>query len=409
MAKSLLLLVAMVCMLQATEAQYKFDNKSYTTVYLNDLCDSLNNHPDRLILDVRSPEEFADTSAAVRYNIGHLKGAVNIDINELGKRWKEIAAYQNKPVFIYCSHSQRSRICSKLLADSGFTQVYNINGAMTWINLLKGTQVPCLNNLYKTNNSFTLVSPQECLSLLESKKGLYMLDVRNDSAFRGISRDESENVLGRLKNSVNIPLSRLSTSLNEVPMNRPIMVVADNGSNTNAAAKILTDNGFREVYASFNGLIQWLSLPAEAIQGSKKVWEHHSPFTTLTAEEFDHVMAQKPETLLLDIRPEAEFTNQEKKNTWKNRGHINNALNIPGNVLGSRLAEINDHRKKPIILYAFNSGPEVFEAAKLLAVNGFTKVQVLMGGLWDLRWKAANIKGLSHLMTWVVDVPADNL
>lgn len=409
MAKSWLLLVALVGLAPTADAQYKFDNRAFTTVYLNDLCDSLNSHPDRLILDVRSPGEFADSLHEVRYNIGHLKGAVNIDINELGKRWKEIAAYKNKPIFIYCSHSQRSRTGSKMLADSGFTQVYNINGAMTWVNLLKDTQLPCLKNLYETRNPFTLVSPQEALTLIASKKELFLLDVRNDSAFRGISRDASENVLGRLNNSVNIPLSRLSSSLKEVPANRPILVVADNGNNVNAAAKILTDNGFREVYASFNGLMQWLSLPAAALQGSQQVWVRPSPFTTLTAEEFDQVMTRQPATLLLDIRPETEFTNQEKRDTWRNRGHLSNALNIPGNVLGSRLAEINEHRNKPIILYTFNTSPEVFEAAKLLAVNGFTNVQVLMGGIWDLRWKAANIKGLSHLKNWVVDVPEDNL
>jgi rhodanese-related sulfurtransferase len=83
---------------------------------------------------VRTPGEFRDTSASASLNIGRLKGAVNIDVNEVKNRLDEIRAYKNKPVFVICSHSQRSRVCSKLLADSGFTHVINVNGAMTEFN-----------------------------------------------------------------------------------------------------------------------------------------------------------------------------------------------------------------------------------------------------------------------------------
>ena len=59
--------------------------------------------------------------------------------------------------------------------------------------------------------------------------------------------------------------------------------------------------------------------------------------------------------------------------------------------------------------YTFGTNKEAFEAANQLSAKGFTKVHVLIGGLWDIRWKAANLKGLSPLMKWVVDVPSDNL
>jgi hypothetical protein len=53
--------------------------------------------------------------------------------------------------------------------------------------------------------------------------------------------------------------------------------------------------------------------------------------------------------------------------------------------------------------------PETIQSAKLLAANGFTKVHVLTGGIWNIRARAANQKGLARLMKWVVDIPADNL
>ena len=44
-----------------------------------------------------------------------------------------------------------------------------------------------------------------------------------------------------------------------------------------------------------------------------------------------------------------------------------------------------------------------------LAENGFTNVNVLAGGIFNLRWRAANIKGKAALKDWVVNIPADNI
>ena len=206
--------------------QYKYDNTLFKTVYLNDLCAVLKNNPGHLILDVRSQGEFNDTSGSASLNIGHLKGAVNIDISELmGKRWKELLPYKNKPIFVYCSHSQRSRRCSKFLSDSGFTNIINVNGAMTEFNLLKHTDIDCVKELYETNNKFDLLSPQEVAQVMIVKKDLFILDVRSDSSFKGISKDASVNAQGKLKGAVNIPFDQLANSFGKLPKSRPILVV----------------------------------------------------------------------------------------------------------------------------------------------------------------------------------------
>ena len=129
--KQLLLLIGSFILCSTINAQYQFDNVKFKTVYIEDLCQTLKENPGFLLLDVRSTGEFHDTSTSINYNIGHLNNAINIDVRELPVRLKELYAYKNKPVFIYCSHSQRSRRASALLADSGFTKVYNINGGLT--------------------------------------------------------------------------------------------------------------------------------------------------------------------------------------------------------------------------------------------------------------------------------------
>ena len=61
-------------------------------------------------------------------NIGRLKNAKNIDVRQFGSRLSELQDFKNRPVFVYCSHSQRSRRASKMLADSGFTRVSILMG-----------------------------------------------------------------------------------------------------------------------------------------------------------------------------------------------------------------------------------------------------------------------------------------
>ncbi|MES2003558.1 MAG: rhodanese-like domain-containing protein [Bacteroidota bacterium] len=403
------LLFCLLFLTQQVIAQYKYDNTSFKTIYLNDLCEALQKNPSHLLLDVRSKGEFYDTSTSASLNIGHLKGATNFDITDLQKRWKELLPYKDQPIFVYCSHSQRSRKVSKFLSDSGFTKIYNINGAMTEFNLLKNTDISCSKELYETNNQFKLIAPGEVARLLLSKKNLFILDVRSDSAFKGISRDAQANAMGRLKGASNIPFAQLAASLDKIPKNTTILVTADYGRETNLAATLLTEKGFTDVYAAFNGMNQWISASEKELPMRRQLWENSNGFTIITAEEMDAMLTRTPNTYILDARSKEEFTNEVKKDTWRNRGHVPNAVNIPATELANRANEIASYKNKDIILYTFGSNPEAFEAASTLAANGFTKVHVLAGGLWDIRWKAANLKGLSHLMKWVVDVPEDNL
>ena len=105
------------------KAQYQNDNVLYKTVYPDELQKKLKANPGYVLLDVRSDGEYHDTSSTQLLNIGRLKNAKHININDLGARLDELQGFKNTPVFVYCSHSQRSRRASKMLADNGFTKV----------------------------------------------------------------------------------------------------------------------------------------------------------------------------------------------------------------------------------------------------------------------------------------------
>ena len=88
-----------------------------------------------LLLDVRTNEEFKGNAPD---KFGRLTGAINIPVNELTVRMKELRQYKNKEIVVYCSHSHRSPRASYLLTQSGFKKVTNLlHGMSEWNNLVK--------------------------------------------------------------------------------------------------------------------------------------------------------------------------------------------------------------------------------------------------------------------------------
>ena len=118
-----IIFAALLLITITTNAQFKADNVKYTTVFPEELCKTLMANQGYTLLDVRSQGEYDDTSTSGGLNIGHLKNSMHIDIRELPKRWKELLAYKDKPLFIYCSHSQRSRRASRLTCRQRLYQI----------------------------------------------------------------------------------------------------------------------------------------------------------------------------------------------------------------------------------------------------------------------------------------------
>lgn len=79
-----------------------------------------------LILDVRSPQEYAE---------GHIPGAINIPHNQLNSRLAEIGSYKGKEVVLYCASGGRVGIAAKTLQPAGFSKLLHLDGDMNgWRN-----------------------------------------------------------------------------------------------------------------------------------------------------------------------------------------------------------------------------------------------------------------------------------
>lgn len=101
---------------------------AFKTIQPADVCGHLAQHPDVVLLDVRTKEEF---EGKANPDYGTLKSAINIPVQELESRLSEITALKNKEIIVYCSHSHRSPRACYLLTQNGFVNITNMAGGMS--------------------------------------------------------------------------------------------------------------------------------------------------------------------------------------------------------------------------------------------------------------------------------------
>ena len=95
--------------------------RSLPEVTCEELAGGLGGAQAPLVLDVRSPEEFA---------AGHVPGAMNIPHDQLSRRHAELATHRGRPVVVCCRSGMRAGMAAKVLHHEGFTDVRMLSGHM---------------------------------------------------------------------------------------------------------------------------------------------------------------------------------------------------------------------------------------------------------------------------------------
>ena len=126
------LTLAVACNSGETDAKVEnTENEKTVTIVREDInpmeAQELINSDDVVILDVRSEDEFSS---------GHLKGAINMDINAEGFNYAIADLENTKKYVVYCQSGRRSAAAMEQMMNVGFTNVYNILGG---INEWQGT------------------------------------------------------------------------------------------------------------------------------------------------------------------------------------------------------------------------------------------------------------------------------
>jgi rhodanese-related sulfurtransferase len=108
----------------------------------------------------------------------------------------------------------------------------------------------------------------------------------------------------------------------------------------------------------------------------KLVKESSITFTNIEPENICAYIQKHPKVILLDVRTKEEFEGKAEPNF----GSLKNAINIPIQILQSKLKTISHLKNKEIIVYCSHSHRSP-QAAYLLTQNGFTNVKNMSGGM----------------------------
>ena len=121
MKKSMLFLLSLL--LLAGCAAPAEQESSYRQISMDEAITIMEDENDYIILDVRTPDEFADK---------HIPDAINIPNEAIGT--EEIPELPDKEhlILVYCRSGRRSKLAAQDLVDLGYTNVKEFGGIIDW-------------------------------------------------------------------------------------------------------------------------------------------------------------------------------------------------------------------------------------------------------------------------------------
>ena len=399
--KKIILSVFFLAMVIITNAQtpkaelpFKYD-QLYKTMFAKELCDFIQKHPDLVLIDVRTAGEYSDTSRYASFNQGHLKGAVNINNEEIKKDIALLNPYKDKPIVLYCSHSQRSRRISKLLSENGFTNFYNLNGGMSSLNQLTETEFPCKNEWIVSNLSYKNCSANEAFRLIKNEKNLTIIDVRTTNQFNSTDTSVANNI-GRIKGAINIPYDELNAKINAFIFSKekPVLIVGETGDGNPArAADTLLSLGFKRVYQLLGGMDNFI-----ATQSTASVLENTPLYHLINAPQALKLLQTNSKLVVYDTRNDDEYNNKlTGADAYKNLGHMKNAIHVTAALFNNQKLPAN--KAEQILVYG---NYDAYTFAKHLTDKGYAHVY-LMPGFYDFVWSGFNVESCKEAKKFVVD------
>jgi rhodanese-related sulfurtransferase len=394
MAQSFLLSIICFFIFFAVNAQ-----NNYNEVTLPELMKKLQEKDTNMIIvDVRTKGEYYDTSSRFQQmNIGHIKGAINIPLQDFRKdpaTVHQLDAYKEKDIYVICSHSYRSRVVSNILLDSGFTRVNNTRGGMTEFFRRYSELAPFKNDFYETNIQYKNIAPAQLLEQLSGNKNPLLISISNTPKFFW----DSLNLVfykyyPSFKNAVNFNYADSLKILELVQKEKNRRVVLFNTTNYGAAelAGWLTQKGMFNVAYLVGGadLFYEYVLNENLTSIANKFLMMHSGIHFMTPSLFCDQMAASKNTRIIDLRHDTLF-NKITKGAKYNYKHLRDAINFFADK-GIQEFEQQFPDKKTEYIFISENGIVGLELADSLAKKGY-KINWITGGLQRWEWYMNNVE-----------------
>jgi len=330
------------------------------------------------LLDVRSADEFAG---------GHIEGAVNIPLRELGQNLDQLP--MDQPIVAICGSGHRSTIAMAALQPLGYEVKSQAGGMKGWT----GEQVTGFD-LPVAMSDYMAALPEgwgvikvEALNEQLAEAVPFMVDVRQPDEYAG----------GFIEGAVSIPLRELAGHLDALPgLDEQVVIICGSGFRSAIGMAVLQMLGYENAQSMAGGMKAWTAAEFPAVtepMPELAAGEMPAVDADLLAAVDDYLMNVLPEgwgvikseglmealveepLFLLDVRQPDEFAG----------GRIEGAVNIPLRELGQNLDQLPTDQ--PIVAIC-GSGHRSTVAMAALQMLGYD-VKSLAGGM--KAWTAAEL------------------
>lgn len=177
-----------------------------------------------------------DARDASEYEAGHIKGALNVFVDEAESKLGDLEQYKDKKVIVYCNSGKKSGKLAQLLVDNGFTDVSNADGVKQYeYELVQGKEEPKAEK-----------------AEVKTMKGDEVVEAMKDTANTVVidARDAKDFAKGHIDGAINVFVDEAEDKLGELEQykDKKVIVYCNSGNKSGKLAQFLVDNGFTDVY-----------------------------------------------------------------------------------------------------------------------------------------------------------------
>lgn len=370
--------------LDAAFAEFLGKMVKYNTTGLDALNEQLAGDPPPFLLDVRQPEELEEN--------GHIEGAVNIPLRELGQNFDKLPSFDT-PIVSYCGSGWRCTIAMTELGALGWENVLSLKDGSFggWVEagypvaagaapgaIALNAAEPDSALAYSANAALSqipegwgVITAEALNTELAENSDLIVVDVRTPAEVAEKGQITADNWLS-------IPLEDFIALREEWPADlaAPIAVYCGSGHRSTIAMAILWTYGYEDVRSLKDGFGGWTEAGYPVEGGTTTLDNAFNEFlanmvkyNTIGLDALNEQLAGDPPPFLLDVRQPEEL---------EENGHIEGAVNIPLRELGQNLDKLPSF-DTPIVSYC-GSGWRCTIAMTELGALGWENVLSLKDG-----------------------------
>lgn len=187
---------------------------------------NLNEADSTVLLDIRSPDDFAQE---------HYPGALNISLSPSLAFWAKLFIPVKSTIILIGENSEQLEIAAQLLAQVGFIKTSN---KILWQDISQDA---------KQSTSFNLLTVHELAEKLDSTSDLQLIDVRTEEEWKS----------GHISQARHIDLRQLLDELSTLSKDKEVIFLCASGNRSSIAASLLLKQGKWKVANVKGGMQAW--------------------------------------------------------------------------------------------------------------------------------------------------------